>query len=213
MNLGTVDSSLEVVDGWLLRKESSGEALAAALDGLVLRFLTQWAQAASTGAERERVVALLREGGAVGLADSLQSTSSANGANDDSDASQRGAKRDKAASDSLHRLTGARGPEAYEQVEQAFRRSIARMGSRFVATCARSAIDETMGPMHATVVVAELLSLLETIDKPYFESLTYVLQTLHDWRAIAERTASTSEKKKLSRKRTATPLSSPKRRP
>jgi hypothetical protein len=212
MNLGTVDSSLEVVDGWLLRRESSGEALATAIDGLVLRFLTQWAQA-TTGAERERVVALLREGGAVGLADSLQSTSSANDANDDSDASQRGAKRDKAASDSLHRLTGARGPEAYEQVEQAFRRSIARMGSRFVATCARAAIDETMGPMHATVVVAELLSLLETIDKPYFESLTYALQTLHDWRAIAERTAAPSEKKKVSRKRTATPLSSPKRRP
>ena len=209
MNLGTVDSSLEVVDGWLLRRESSGEPLATAIDSLVLRFLTQWAQA-STGAERERVVALLREGGAVELADSMQSTCSAG---DASEASQRGAKRDRAASDSLQRLTGARGSEAYEQVEQAFRRSIARMGSRFVATCARAAIDETMGPMHATVVVAELLSLLETIDKPYFESLTYALQTLHDWRAIAERSASPSEKKKVPRKRTATPLSSPKRRP
>ena len=209
MNLGTVDSSLEIVDGWLLRRESSGEALAVALDGLVLRFLTQWAQS-TTGDARGRVVALLHEGGAVEIASSLQSACSAE---DASDASQRGAKPNKAASDSLHRLTGARGPEAYEQVEQAFRRSIARMGSRFVATCARAAIDETMGPMHATVVVAELLSLLETIDKPYFESLTYALQTLHDWRAIAERTAAPSEKKKVSRKRTATPLSSPKRRP
>lgn len=206
MSLEAVDGSLAIVDGWLARRAEAGSALASALENLAARVLEHWSKTA-TDDLRARARESLAATGAASLAAHVVQGSSVPTPEPTADAA-----RPRSALDALHERTQARGAEAYEVVEQGFRRSIARMGSRFVATRARAAIDETMGPMHSTVVVAELLSMLEQVDAPYLEALTYALETMHNWRAVAERAQPAKEKAGGARKRNATPLSTKKRR-
>ena len=206
MNLEAVDGSLAIVDGWIAGRAEAGGALSSALEALTARVLENWTKGA-TEDQRARARETLTANGLDAIASRLLPPESAIAQTSMADCTGT-----PSAVDALHERTRARGAEAYEVVEQAFRRSIARMGSRFVATRARAAIDETMGPMHSTVVVAELLSMLELIDAPYLEALTYALETMHDWRAVAERAHPTKEKAGAPRKRNASPLSTKKRR-
>ena len=119
----------------------------------------------------------------------------------------------RTATDLLWALTGAAGADAFETVEQGFRSSISRFGARFVAKRARAAIDETMGPMHSTVVVSDLLAALEQLDQEYLAALTNTLETMHDWHVVAERSAvEKKDKSRSRRRRTTSSLSSPKSR-
>jgi hypothetical protein len=210
VNLEAIEPSLAVVDRWLDRREVTGASLRGALESLAERRLTAWSRFASVSAIGE-VRAVLRDRGAehIGahMGAHVRDPASANPSESD-------APRVAPASavDLLRRLTQAHGAEAYEIVEQAFRRSIAKFGARFVATHARAAIDETMGPMHSTVVAADLLSMLERLDTRYLESLTFALETMHDWGVVAARTAESREKTRPTGKRAPRALSSPKRR-
>jgi len=203
-----IDPSLAVVDRWIDRRDGAGAALRAALESLAERRLHAWSRGASNSSIDEAKRYLEARGvGALGagltLTERVPETTSG----------VIPAERDGArAIELLRRITGARGAEAYEIVEQAFRRSIARFGARFVATHARAAIDETMGPMHSTVVAADLLTMLERLDAPYLESLTFALETMHDWGVVAARTAESHEKTRAQARRKPRALSSPKRR-
>jgi hypothetical protein len=208
VTLEAIDPSLAVVDRWIDRRDGAGDALRAALESLAVRRLHAWSRGASNASIDEAMRHLDARGvGALGagltVTERVPGTAAAEGT----------AERESAgAIELLRHITGARGAEAYEIVEQAFRRSIARFGARFVATHARAAIDETMGPMHSTVVAADLLTMLELLDAPYLESLTFALETMHDWGVVAARTAESSEKTRAQARRKPRALSSPKRR-
>ena len=206
MSLAEVDPSLAVVDRWIERGSASGSTLRAALDSLASRFLARWSASAHP-AGVAKVREALRAQGLAALEASLVALS----ADEQSEAPSRAAVAVRAV-DVLSRMTGASGAEAYEAVEHAFRRSLARLGARFVARHARAAIDDHMGPMHSTVVAADLFSMLERIDSTYLEALTFALETMHDWGAVAARAASVPEKTQAQRPRKARALSSPKRR-
>jgi hypothetical protein len=203
--LADVDPSLAAVDRWIERGAASGSTLRAALESLAARFLARWS-AAARPAEVAKVRDALRSQELATLEASLVSVSS----EAPGEAPWR-ADDPVGAVELLSRMTGASGADAYEAVEQAFRRSLSRLGARFVARHARAAIDEHMGPMHSTVVAAELFSMLERIDATYLESLTFALETMHDWGAVAA-AAAEPPKTQVSRQRKARALSSPKRR-
>lgn len=210
MSLEAIEPSLAVVDRWLDRREGTVSSLRGALEALVERRLIAWARIASVAAIDE-ARAELRDRGVEHLGAHMSAH-----VRESAIAAPSGvpvpAEAATSAVDLLRRLTQAHGAEAYEIVEQAFRRSIAKFGARFVATHARAAIDETMGPMHSTVVAADLLSMLERLDTPYLESLTFSLETMHDWGVVAARTAESREKTRPTAKRSPRALSSPKRR-
>lgn len=212
MNLATIDPSLADVDRWLARREVSGAALANALEVLVERRIAGWARGASAH-EVDEAARVLSERGLSFAMGAPRAADRASHVDDSLDGERNPAPVLRArAVDLLRSLTQAHGAEAYEIVEQAFRRSIAKFGARFVATHARAAIDDTMGPMHSNVVAADLLSMLERIDVRYLEALTYALETMHDWGVVAARTAESSEKTRATLKRKTRALSSPKRR-
>jgi hypothetical protein len=200
-----VEPQLAIVDRWLVRREGSGPAVAGALEGLARRFLSRWARTASS-ASVGRARAMLAERGVSFVAEDFPLERDAA-----PQLATEGAERmlPPRATELLARITGAAGAEAYEVVEQSFRRSIARLGARFVAEHARAAIDDTMGPMHATVVAADLFSTLERLDAAYLEALTFALETMHDWGAVA---GTNPEKNQAPRIRKARALSSPRRR-
>ncbi len=210
MSLASADPSLSVVDRWLDRREHAGAALSEALALLAERRLTAWARGASedlVGAVQNE----LRRRGVERLGAHLV-TGRSSGAVASEQARDTERARHPGAVALLRRITNAQGAEAFENVEQAFRRSIAKFGARFVASHARAAIDDTMGPMHSTVVAAELLSMLERLDPTYLESLTFSLETMHDWGVVAARVAESPDKTQANPKRRTRALSSTKRR-
>lgn len=206
MILADVDPGLAAVDRWIERGAVSGATLRAALEALASRFLARWG-AAAPPATVAKARDVLRGKGLATLEASLVTASAA--APGEEPARAAVAVR---ATDVLSRMTGASGAEAYEAVEQAFRRSLSRLGARFVARHARAAIDEHMGPMHSTVVAADLFSMLERIDSTYLEALTYALETMHDWGAVAAASAAEPQKTQAMRTRKPRALSSTKRR-
>jgi len=208
LNLGAIDPELAVVDRWLERRSVSGAALAASLDALIARRLGIWSERASAESSA-RARAALEASGLEGLSSSMARPMP------ECDPLRETARPPASASTVLRpaqllaRMTGTTGSDAYEAVEQAFRRSLSRLGARFVAKHARAAIDDDMGPMHSTVVAAELFSMLERLDARYLEALTFALENLHDWGAL---TTVSAAKTQPSRTRKARTLSSPKRR-
>jgi len=210
VTLAAIDPELAVVDRWIERRSVSGASLAASLEALVARRLGGWSAGASPEAiasARASLEASGLERVSVSLARSMVepehelrlAAASPSGS----------AAVGMRASQVLARMTGATGCDAYEAVEHAFRRSLARLGARFVAKHARAAIDDDMGPMHATVVAAELFSTLERLDARYLEALTFALENLHDWGAM---TSVSPAKTRPARVRKPRALSSPKRR-
>jgi hypothetical protein len=210
VSLEAVDPTLAVVDRWLDRRDLAGASLRGTLEVLVERRLRVWARGATEGAVVEVREELGRRG-FESVGEKLASRRTAASVAPEA-APEIGNTASVSAIPLLRRLTQAHGAEAYEVVEQAFRKSIAKFGARFVAMHARAAIDDTMGPMHATVVAADLLSMLERLDPHYLESLTFALETMHDWGVVVARAAESSDKTRATAKRNTRALSSPKRR-
>jgi hypothetical protein len=206
VSLAEVDPSLAMVDRWIERRAGAGSSLGAALESLASRFLARWSSSAPSSAVA-RVREVLRAEALPVLEAALVSAPAATaGAESESETAP------LRAIELLTRMTGASGADAYEAVEQAFRRSLSRLGARFVARHARAAIDEHMGPMHATVVAADLFSMLERVDASYLEALTFALETMHDWGAVAASSEAPPQKTQPARARKARGLSSTKRR-
>ncbi len=209
MNLAEVDPALEVVERWLERRVLAGATMGAALEALARRTLVAWSRRATSDA-RLSARRKLDSGRWSDLSTLLagDTTEAARGEADS--APTRTHARE--ASSFLQAVTQAHGAEAFEAVGERLRRTGARYGARFVADRARSAIDESMGPMHATVVAADLLASLEAVDRPYLEALSYTLETLHGWGAVTDTTGPTSKKTRTRRAKGPRALSPQKRR-